>query len=580
MVSTIRKYFEFGGKSSKKLTRGMAWSIANSFFESVQIWALAIVLADVANGAVGAHTALSSLAVMLLSIGGSFVTAHFKSENFCDGNYSMCAEKRSAIGDRMRYLPMGYFNSSSLGEMASTMTNTLDDVQNIGGLVYSSVISGMVLSCIMALMFWAMDWRCGLLALSAIALILLINALMQSASRALSSRRVKAQRSLVGAVLEYVQGMGVVRAFCLLDRVEGRLGRAIGECEAVNIAAELRLMLFAALETLVCKSASVLMCLLSIGLWLAGDMPTATCLVMVVASFMVFAKLELAGLFSSVLRQIDLSMDKVNELIAEPVMEGGSYKADGGQMGVELRHVSFSYENRRVIDGLSLSIPKGSSCAIVGPSGSGKTTIARLMARFWDVSEGQVLVGGKDVREWDVDSLLASFSIVFQGVYLFDDTIENNIRFGCPEATREQVMEAARRACCNDFIERLDKGYETRIGEGGATLSGGERQRISIARAILKDAPIVVLDEATANVDPENERELQMAVEELKRGKTVIMIAHRLKTVRDADQIAVIDAGRLAQCGSHEELMAQPGIYRKFVDMREKTIGWRLATQG
>lgn len=199
------------------------------------------------------------------------------------------------------------------------------------------------------------------------------------------------------------------------------------------------------------------------------------------------------------------------------------------------------------------------------------------MARFWDVNGGVVRVGGHDVRDWGVDALLARFSMVFQGVYLFEDTIENNIRFGRPEATREEVTEAARRACCADFIEALPDGYDTLIGEGGASLSGGERQRLSIARAILKDAPIVVLDEATANVDPENERDLQRAIAELARGKTVIMIAHRLKTVRDADQIVVLDAGRVVQRGTHEELMAEGGTYRDFVDMRKHVIGWKLA---
>ena len=230
-----------------------------------------------------------------------------------------------------------------------------------------------------------------------------------------------------------------------------------------------------------------------------------------------------------------------------------------------------------MVNPVSLSIPQGSSCALVGPSGSGKTTLAHLMARFWDVDAGRVTVGAHDVRDWKVDALLSNFSMVFQGVYLFDDTIENNIKFGRPQATHAEVVEAARRACCDEFIDRLEHGYDTRIGEGGASLSGGERQRISIARAILKDAPIVILDEATANVDPENELELQRAIEELRRGKTVIMIAHRLKTVRGADQIVVVDAGRIVQRGTHESLMREEGIYRDFVGMRERTIGWKLA---
>ena len=577
MISTILKYFRFGGSHAGRLRRGMAWSLVNSVFESLQILALALVLSAAATQSLGPSSAVSSLAVMLVSIVGCAVCAHFKSENFCDGNFSMCAEKRAEIGDHMRYLPMGYFNANSLGEIASTMTNTLDDVQNVGGLVYSNVISGATLSVVMALMLAVMDPLCGLVAIATILVVLAVNAVMQRMSRAVSDRRVRSQRAIVGAVLEYVQGISVVRAFSLLNGAESRIDGAIADCERANLALELSFIGFMVLETVACKAASILMCLLSVSLWISGSMETGTCLTMIVASFIVFAKLELAGSYASLLRQIDVSMDKVTGLLATPPMGEGAGLSSGEDFGVELDDVSFSYGERTVIDHVSLSIPEGTSCAIVGPSGSGKTTLSQLMARFWDVGSGRVLVGGQDVRDWEVDALLSNFSMVFQGVYLFDDTIENNIKFGCPEATHEEVVEAARRACCDGFIERLAEGYGTRIGEGGATLSGGERQRLSIARAILKDAPIVVLDEATANVDPENELELQRAIAELKRGKTVILIAHRLKTVRDADQIVVLDAGRVVQRGTHESLMREEGIYRDFVDMRERTIGWKIA---
>lgn len=577
MLSTIRKYFAFGGSNTPKLRRGMAWSVGNSIFEALQILALAIVLSAVATSTVGVRTAVASLAVMLVSMAGCSVTAHFKSQNFCDGNFSMSGEKRSQIGDRMRYLPMGYFNDNSLGEIASTMTNTLDDVQNAGGVVYSNVISGLVLTVVMVLMLAVMDLRCGLLAAATVVCVLGINAIMQNVSRAVSDRRVESQRAIVGAVLEYVQGISVVRAFSLADGAESRLGAAIGDCEHANLTLELRFVCFMVLEALVCKASSIALCLLSLSLWASGSLETGTCLTMVVASFMVFAKLELVGSYASLLRMIDFSMDKVNALIATPAMGEGAGIESGDRFDIELEDVSFSYGERDVVNHVSLSIPQGSSCALVGPSGSGKTTLAHLMARFWDVDAGRVTVGAHDVRDWKVDALLSNFSMVFQGVYLFDDTIENNIKFGRPEATHEEVVEAARRACCDDFVGRLAEGYGTRIGEGGATLSGGERQRLSIARAILKDAPIVVLDEATANVDPENELELQRAIAELKRGKTVIMIAHRLKTVRDADQIVVLDAGRVVQRGTHESLMREEGIYRDFVGMRERAIGWKIA---
>ena len=243
---------------------------------------------------------------------------------------------------------------------------------------------------------------------------------------------------------------------------------------------------------------------------------------------------------------------------------------------ISLEHISFGYGGRQEIHDISLEIPEHTTCAIVGPSGSGKTTLCNLIARFWDVQEGTVRIGGKDVRDYTADSVLEYISMVFQNVYLFHDSVENNIRFGRPEATHEQVVAAAKRACCHDFILSLPEGYDTIIGEGGSTLSGGEKQRISIARAILKDAPIIILDEATSSVDPENEQALLSAIQELTKDKTLISIAHRLSTVRNADQIIVIDQGRVVQQGKHNELLQKDGIYRKFLSLRTRATGWHL----
>ena len=229
-----------------------------------------------------------------------------------------------------------------------------------------------------------------------------------------------------------------------------------------------------------------------------------------------------------------------------------------------------------IIDGVSLHIPDKTTTAFVGPSGAGKTTLCSLISRFWDVQEGRVLLGGKDVKAYSMDSLMKNFSFVFQNVYLFHDTIANNIRFGQSDAPMSKVIAAAKKACCHEFISTLPDGYDTVIGEGGASLSGGEKQRISIARAIMKDAPIIVLDEATANVDPENEKELMEAIDALTKKKTILMIAHRLKTVRDADQIVVVDQGKIAERGTHASLMRKNGIYRRFVDARKLAVSWKI----
>jgi ATP-binding cassette subfamily B protein len=318
------------------------------------------------------------------------------------------------------------------------------------------------------------------------------------------------------------------------------------------------------------------MIFLSIALYVGDSMSLMSCLLLVISSFMVYGQLDAAGTYSSLLRVLDISVDKINGILQSPVMDTDGKTITPPSHTIQGEHVRFSYENKTVIDDISFTIDQGTTTAIIGPSGSGKTTLSSLMARFWDVDEGSITLGGTDVRDYTLDSLLANFSMVFQNVYLFNDTIANNIRFGKLDATMAEVENAARKACCHEFISRLPRGYDTVIGEAGATISGGEKQRISIARALLKDAPIIILDEATANVDPENEALLQEAIAELTHGKTIVMIAHRLKTVRNADQILVVDGGRIVQRGTHEEFMRSGGLYADFVAMREKAIGWKL----
>nr|MCR5305748.1 ATP-binding cassette domain-containing protein [Oscillospiraceae bacterium] len=286
--------------------------------------------------------------------------------------------------------------------------------------------------------------------------------------------------------------------------------------------------------------------------------------------------LDVMAGFSALIRSVSVCVEQASEILSIPEMDINGDEITPESHDIELKNVTFAYENRTIINGVDLKIPECTTTAIVGPSGGGKTTLTNLMARFWDVQSGEVLLGGKNVKGYSFDSLMRNFSFVFQRVYLFEDTIANNIRFGEPDAPMEKVVEAAKKARCHDFIMSLPDGYDTVIGEGGLSLSGGEKQRISIARAIMKDSPVIILDEATANVDPENEAELTKAIEELTKEKTIIMIAHRLKTVEHADQIIVIDGGKIVQQGRHHELMQQDGIYRTFVTDRQKAASWKL----
>lgn len=577
MLSVLKMYFQFGDTYRDKLLKGLLFTLLTCMFEGLQITALWIVFSALTTNALSSQTALIALGVMLVSIAGTFVCSHFKSENFCDANFSMAGRKRTEVGDTLRHLPMGYFNENSLGEVTSVMTNQLDVMQNLGGLLYMTIVGGLAFSCIIVVFLLFLDIRLGVICALTLVLFCASMELLQRYVRTTASKLTEANTKLVGAVLEYVRGISVVRAFSLVDDAEGKFSQTVDDCRDQALALEFKALRFSILQMVVSKATSVAMCLIAVGLWLSGSLDTAICLTVVVMSFMMFSRLEAAGRFSAILRNIELAMEQTNALLTTPPMDEGAGVEKANAFDIEVSDVTFGYDDRCVLDGVSLSIPAGSSCAIVGPSGSGKTTLVRLIERFWDVDSGTVTLGGRDVRDYKVDSLLQNFSTVFQGVFLFDDTIENNIKFGSPEATHEQVVDAARRACCEEFIQALPDGYNTRLGESGSSLSGGERQRLSIARAILKDAPIVVLDEATANVDPENELELQHAISELTKSKTVIMIAHRLKTVRNADQILVLDKGRIVQRGTHESLMAEGGLYADFVNMREKTVGWKIA---
>ena len=282
------------------------------------------------------------------------------------------------------------------------------------------------------------------------------------------------------------------------------------------------------------------------------------------------------GAYSSLLRVVDLCVDRGKGVLDLEPMDIAGDRVVPQTNNINVSDIDFAYDKKKIIDDVSLCIPEKTISAFVGPSGGGKTTLCHLIARFWDVSNGTVSLDGKNVKEYSMDSLMENFSFVFQNVFLFHDTIANNIRFGQPNAPMDDVIAAAKKACCHDFITALPDGYDTIIVENGASLSGGEKQRISIARAIMKNAPIIILDEATANVDPENEKDLMEAIEALTKEKTILMIAHRLKTVRNADQIFVVDKGRIAQRGTHDELIKQDGIYRRFVNSRRKAIGWKI----
>ena len=576
MFSVLKKISDFAGTRRGLLKKSMAVAFLGAVFAALQFAALMLTL-DILVG--GADLRIwPVIGVMVVSVVGRAACSYWSTNAETETGYFMVAEKRIHIGDRLRYIPMGYFNDNSLGNITAVVTTTLSDVENNAARCLVSVIGGFLNTLGLCLGLTVADWRLGLLAIAGILAYLGVTELSQRAMLKTGPARQHAQMNLVEAVLEYIQGMSVVKSYGL-DKDSGQaVQRTVDESCDKALSLEKSVVPWMGLRQVVVRVFSVAIAVCALAFYSGGTLSLARCLLMLVASFMLYAELESAGNMADNLQMLGASMDKANSIDDTPVMDIDGAELTPADTSVEFQDVSFAYGDRTILDHVSLTVPSGSITAVVGPSGGGKTTLCNLMARFWDVQSGKITVGGYDVREYKLDSLMKNISMVFQSVYLFNDTVENNIKFGRPDATHEQVVAAARAACCHDFIMALPDGYDTVLGEGGGSLSGGEKQRISIARAMLKDAPIVILDEATASVDPENEAELQAAISALTRGKTLIMIAHRLNTVRNADQILVLSGGHIVQRGTHQELMAQGGLYADFVGVRQEALRWKLDT--
>ena len=577
MIQIFSRFFAFSGKENRhKFIRSIFLGVLKAIFEAMKIPAIAVTLHGVLSGDLTVQHILISFGIMLLSVAGNAFANYRSTMLQCEAGYGTCADKRIEIAEHLKYLPMGYFNRNSLGYITSVATNSMEALADVATRVVMMVTQGILTTIFVVLMILLFDLRIGGIAVLGVLLYFAINSLLQKKSKTIAPLKDSSDRKLVEKVLEYVQGIAEVKAYNLTGKKSRALNEAIDENSAANTKAEMAFVPIMFLQNLTAKLLGVVVAIISVAFYLNGTMELLNAVVMILAAFILFGALDTAGNYSALLRNVDLYVGKAQAVLNMPTMDIDGKDIIPSSYDIDVENAEFSYDKRKIIDGVSIHIPQHTTTAIVGPSGGGKTTLCHLISRFWDVDKGCVKLGGVDVREYSMDSLMRNFSFVFQSVYLFQDTIANNIRFGQSDAPMEKVIEASRKACCHDFIMALPDGYDTVIGEGGASLSGGEKQRISIARAIMKDAPIIILDEATANVDPESEQELTAAIEALTKEKTILMIAHRLKTVRHADNILVIDKGRIAQSGTHEQLMEQGGIYRRFVESREQAVGWKV----
>ena len=578
MLKMVKKFFDFcSRKNRNKFYCSAVLGVLEAMFTAMKIPAAFFAIKAVLDKSIDTKVMLTVIGFMLISTLGKMIVNRFSSMLQTEAGYDTCALKRIEIGEHLRYLPMGYFNDTSLGHITSVTTNTMEQVGDIATRAIMMVLQGSITTVVVALFMFAFDVRIGLISLAGIGIFLLVNQWTNRCVAKVADEKISADKEMVGVILEYIQGIAEIRNYNIIGQNQSKVQKSIERKQNADISAELAAIPAVGVQNLIVKLIGVAIAGASLWFYLSGTMELVYTITMLLCSFMIFESLDLAGIYTALLKVIGKGVDLASEILNIEQMDIDGEDIKPANRDIHLEHVGFAYENRKIIDDVTLEIKENTTTAIVGPSGGGKTTITSLIARFWDVQEGEVTLGGRNVKDYSFDSLMENFSFVFQRVYLFEDTIANNIRFGRPEATMNEVIEAAKKAACHDFIMALPGGYETVIGEGGATLSGGEKQRIAIARAIMKDAPVIILDEATANVDPENEKELTEAIENLTKKKTIIMIAHRLKTVRNADQIIVVDKGKIVQKGKHDELLKQEGIYKSFITGRKQAVSWKLA---
>ncbi len=580
MLKIIKRVLDLSGSLSRRLWESFVCSFLEAVSGMLPLCAVFYLLSEAEGG-----LPLSSrawLVILSILLGALVLRSLFQYLVFrlqSTAGFEFVARERIALGNRLRSVPMGFYHEKTMGEITATVTTDLNYLELYAMHVLDKVTTGVVSMIAVTLALLLFDWRIALIFAAGAACSFLVYRIMQEKGMELSKRQQEAQTEAISSTLEYIQGISVVKSFNMSQKNLGAIQNAYEKGAEAAYALE---KTFAPLNTLyssVFRAAACLIMLAGQLLLLNGELDFAELAIVLLAAFSIFTPIEVMGQMTQMMRILEASLDRVESIKQARVLDGDGRELSPASSEIEFRHVDFAYEaGTPVLTDVSFRIPEKTMTAIVGPSGSGKTTVSRLIARFWDVQKGSVTVGGYDVKKFTCDSLVKNISMVFQNVYLFSDTIENNIKFGNRNATHAQVEEAARKACCHEFIMALPEGYQTRVGEGGASLSGGERQRISIARAMLKDAPIVLLDEATASVDPENEAHLQQAISGLVKDKTLVVIAHRLPTIRKAHQILVLDGGEIVQRGTHEELLKEEGLYRSFWTVSQKARKWRIGS--
>ncbi|MDR5586379.1 MULTISPECIES: ABC transporter ATP-binding protein [Clostridium] len=582
MFTTLKQIIKLSGNMSSNIKKSFIYSFIDGIFESFPLIAIfyffkGINIKNSIEPMIEINVIIKCTIILLVGIVGRIICKFTTYRLQGHTGYQMIAKERLDMGEKLKRVPMGFFNQNNLGELTNTVTSDMQFVEKQAPFILDKMVNSIInvfVTCIAMIIF---DWKIGFVFLTGLFLAILILNLMQKKALELTKTQKEAQVKVVSSVLEYIQGISIFKLFNLSNNSNSRIKSSFDEYSRANCNLELKFIPLNTLFSLSLKIACGIILFLSPYLVLNGKLSIIKMIVILVAIFSIYTPVEALGSITGLTRMLEISLNKIENIKKFPLIDENTKDINLSSFNIDFKNVSFGYnDNETVINNVSFHIPEKSMTAIVGHSGCGKTTITRLIARFWDVEKGSIKIGRVNIKNMTCDSILKHITIVFQNVYLFNDTIANNIRLGKYNASMQEIEEAAKKARCYEFIKNLPDGFDTIIGEGGSSLSGGEKQRISIARAILKDASIVLLDEATSSIDPENEFYIQQAISELVRNKTLIVIAHRLSTIKEANQILVMENGQIVQKGIHDELIKEKGVYKKFWEVREKAGNWKL----
>lgn len=573
MFEALKSVWNFSEKRQGSLVKILILSFIEGIFVMLKMIAIILAVNAMFNSNLMDNYIYKVMILGIVCIIGVFGFGYFTQLGSVSVGFEMAKDKRLYFGSLFKKLYLGFFSKNSVGNINSTLTTSISTVEQVAPIILIHVIGGILSAISIVLGFAYYEMQVSVIIFAGILTYLFVVNYQMKISRREAPKRQLAQTKLTESAIEFIQGISVIKAFGMGEKDERVKKDIDGSCvNNINlseksipssIGAGLTIQLF---EIMIISYAFFM--------WNSGEISPQKAINLLIMSFVIFQSVSQAGSILSMIGLLDSSLKDISSMENAEEIKVLSPIQNIKSNEIEFKNVSFSYGKGEVLKGISVALKPNTLTAIIGPSGSGKTTFCKLIPRFYDVSEGEILIGGAKITNISTEELMKNISMVFQNVYLFEDTIMNNIRLAKPNASDDDIISAAKKARCHDFIKSLQKGYETKIGEAGSTLSGGEKQRIAIARAILKDAPVVILDEFTSALDVENEHHILQAIDNLLQNKTVIMIAHRLETVRKADNIIVLDKGEIAQEGTHNELITQDGIYKSFISIRERANKW------